>query len=206
MEKGVQYLPSGCNSGECAEEYPGSGDVQMDQLVVTYKIKPGITWSDGTPLKASDSVFSYRLAGDAAYPGNKDLIKKTAMYSAIDESTTEWRAVSGFRDQQYMTHFWIPQPEHIFSGKDFVSIANDPMAKEKPVGWGPYLVQEWVAGDHITLAKNPAYFRSSEGLPRVDYVNFRFLNNTAEQSLEALLTGACDVLDPPYWNCNKRAS
>jgi peptide/nickel transport system substrate-binding protein len=94
-----------------------------------------------------------------------------------------------------MTQFWIPQPEHVFSGKDFSSIAADPLASQKPIGWGPYLVQEWVAGDHITLAKNPAYFRAAEGLPKVDFVNIRFLNNTAEQSLEALLTGACDVLD-----------
>ncbi len=195
LQKGVTYLPSGCSSGECAKQYAGTGDVQMDQLMVTYKLKAGLTWSDGTPLKASDSVFSFRLASDPGYSGSKELIRKTAQYSATDELSAVWLGVPGFRDQQYMTHFWIPQPEHIFSGKDFASIASDPLATEKPLSWGPFMVKEWVAGDHITLVKNPAYFRTSEGLPKVDFIQFRFLETTPEQSLEALLTGACDILD-----------
>ncbi len=195
LQKGVTFLPAGCSSSECAVPYTGTGEVQMDQLVVTYKLKPALTWSDGTPLKASDSVFSFRLAGDPAYSGSKDLLKKTAQYTAVDATTTEWRGVPGFRDQQYMTHFWIPQPEHVFSGKDFASIAADPLAKEKPLSWGPFMVQEWVAGDHITLVKNPAYFRAAEGLPKADFIQFKFLETTPEKSLEALLTGACDILD-----------
>lgn len=195
LQKGVKYLPAGCTSADCVVEYPGTGEVTMDQLVVKYQIREGINWSDGTPLKSSDSVFSFKLAGSQSYTGNKDLIHKTESYIALDEKTTQWTGLPGFRDQQYMTHFWIPQPEHIFSGKTPESIASDPMATEKPIGWGPFTVSEWVAGDHITLQKNPVYFRASEGLPRVDYVNFRFLKTTPEQSIEALLTKECDVVD-----------
>lgn len=195
LQKGVKYLPTGCASADCVAEYPGTGDVVMDQLVVKYQLKEGINWSDGTPLKASDSVFSFSLAGAPSYTGNKDLVRKTASYTALDDRTTQWIGLPGFRDQQYMSHFWIPLPEHVFSGKTAESIAADPLAGKTPLGWGPFTVKEWVAGDHITLQKNPAYFRAAEGLPRVDYVNFRFLNTTPEQSVEALLTGECDVVD-----------
>ncbi len=195
LQKGVKYLPSECTSADCVLEYSGTGDVTMDQLVVKYQLKEGIKWSDGTPVKSSDSVFSFKLAGSQAYTGNKDLIFKTESYIALDEYSTQWIGLPGFRDQQYMTHFWIPQPEHIFSGKTPESIAADPLAREKPIGWGPFTVGEWVAGDHITLQKNPDYFRASEGLPRVDYVNIRFLMTTPEQSIEALLTKECDIVD-----------
>jgi ABC-type oligopeptide transport system substrate-binding subunit len=37
-----------------------------------------------------------------------------------------------------------------------------PEATQKPIGWGPYVISEWVKGDHITLQKNPKYFRAAE--------------------------------------------
>lgn len=195
LQKDVPYFPSGCNGADCKKTYDGKGDVQMDQMTVQFKLKAGLTWSDGTPLKASDSVYSFNLAGNAATSGNKDLVKKTDSYTATDDTTVVWKGVPGFMDQQYMARFWIPQPEHLFSGKDPATLADDPMAKEKPLGWGPYVISEWKAGDHIQLTKNPSYFRAAEGLPKMDILNYRFLSDASQQSMEALLTGECDVVD-----------
>lgn len=195
LQKDVTYFPSGCTTADCAQTYPGTGDVQMDQLSVTFKLKSGINWSDGTPMTVADSIFSYKLAADPATTSSKDLIKKTAAYEASDPQTVIWKGLPGFMDQQYMTRFWMPLPEHVFSGKDAASIAADPLATNTPLGWGPYVIQTWTAGDHITLQKNPAYFRSTEGLPKLDNVNFRFLNGSSQQSMEALLAGECDLID-----------
>jgi peptide/nickel transport system substrate-binding protein len=195
LQKDVSYFPSGCSTGDCAQTYAGTGDVQMDQLSVTFKLKTGLTWSDGTPLTTADSVFSYKLASDPATPAGKDLVKKTFSYTASDDTTVMWKGLPGYKDQQYMTRFWIPLPEHIFSGKDAASIAADPLATNSPIGWGPYVIQTWAAGDHITLQKNPAYFRAAEGLPSLDIINFRFLTGTSQQSMEALLAGECDLVD-----------
>jgi peptide/nickel transport system substrate-binding protein len=105
LQKGVKILPSGCSSSECAITYDGKAPVQMDQLVVKFKLKPGITWSDGTPLTAQDSIYSYSLASSQQIPANKGIIHRTASYTAADELSIEWKGLPGFLDQQYSTRF-----------------------------------------------------------------------------------------------------
>lgn len=61
-----------------------------------------------------------------------------------------------------------------------------------PVGTGPFTFVEWVQGDHISLKKNPSYFKA--GLPHLDTVTFRFL--TVDQSrIDALSAGELDWVD-----------
>lgn len=47
-------------------------------------------------------------------------------------------------------------------------------------------------GDHITVVKNPNYWRAGEGLPRIDTVIFRIVQDT-NQLLAQLLSGDCDI-------------
>ena len=103
LQKGVKYFPSGCSSSDCIVEYDGKTPVKMDQLAVKFKIKSGITWSDGTPVTAQDSVTSYTLAASPVIPTNKGIIQRTASYKALDELTVEWTGLPGYRDQQYAT-------------------------------------------------------------------------------------------------------
>jgi peptide/nickel transport system substrate-binding protein len=59
-----------------------------------------------------------------------------------------------------------------------------------PLANGPFRIEEWVAGDHITLVRNEHYYR--EGLPRMDSVTFRFIPDT-NALLAQLLSGQCDI-------------
>jgi peptide/nickel transport system substrate-binding protein len=62
----------------------------------------------------------------------------------------------------------------------------------KPVGTGPFSFVEWVQGDHITLKKNPSYFK--RGLPHLDSIAFRFM--PVDQSrIDALTAGELDWAD-----------
>ena len=55
-------------------------------------------------------------------------------------------------------------------------------------------MDEWVAGDHISLHANPLYFRASEGLPYFDNLVYRFVADSSEAQ-SAVLAGECDLVD-----------
>ena len=44
---------------------------------------------------------------------------------------------------------------------------------------GPFMMAESVPGDHYTLVRNPRYYRASEGLPYLDKVVFRSVEQDA---------------------------
>jgi peptide/nickel transport system substrate-binding protein len=195
LQQGTTVLPSACTSPDCAMKWDGMAALKMDQLSVTFKIKPDIKWSDGQPLTAEDSVYSFTLASDAATPTSKSLIDRTASYQALDAQTVVWTGVPGFIEQRYPTYFFLPLPKHAWQGKSAAELLKDDAVTRHPMGWGPYMVDEWTAGDHIRLKKNPNYFRASEGLPKFDIVDFRFLGSPADSALTALVAGECDIVD-----------
>lgn len=195
LHKGVKVLPSGCSGPDCAAAWDGKSDLMMDQLTVKFQLKPGITWSDGQPLTAADSVFSYEIAAHPDTPTSKFLTDRTASYTAVNDQTTQWVGLPGYYEQRYGTFFWSPLPKHTLGSKSAKDLLTDAEVAKSPLGWGAYTVQEWVAGDHITLQKNPNYFRAAEGLPKFDTLVYRFVGDAADGNLNALLSGECDVLD-----------
>lgn len=192
---GVKIHPAGCRSDDCTIEFDGTSEVQMDQMQVTFNLLPGLTWSDGEPLTAEDSVYAYQVVADPASSVSKYLVNRTKSYEAADATTVQWWGKPGFIDPTYFTNFWSPLPKHLWSQFPVDQLAEIDDSARTPLGWGAYVVQEWVAGDHITLAKNPRYFRASEGLPKFDTLNFRFVADPGT-AISDLLAGTCDILDP----------
>jgi peptide/nickel transport system substrate-binding protein len=194
LAEGVSYLPAGCSQPECAQTYPGTGVVSLDQLVVRFRLRSGLLWSDGAPLTASDSVFSYQVA-KSLYPRVRpDLLDYTQSYQALDELMVDWRGVPGAKDPLYQTNFFAPLPQHAWGNLAAQDLLSSDAANRTPLGWGPYVIDEWTAGDHISLSRNPNYFRFSEGLPRFERLVYRFVGE-GEAALEALLAGECDFVD-----------
>jgi peptide/nickel transport system substrate-binding protein len=194
LAEGVAYLPAGCNDPACAAVYTGQQPVQMDQLVARFKLKSGLQWSDGAPLTADDSVYSYEVARSLYPRARADLLEHTDSYRALDETGVEWRGVPGYRSPGAVSAFFTPLPRHAWGGLSATDLLAAEAVNRKPLGWGPYTLDEWTAGDHITLSRNPAYFRSAEGLPAFDRLVFRFMPDR-EQALAGLLAGECDLLD-----------
>jgi len=194
LEAGVTYRPSGCTEAACAQDFPGDGTVQMDQLVLRFKLLPGIQWSDGTPLTSSDSVYSYEVARSLPSSAQPSVVSRTESYTALDDTTLEWVGVPGFQDGFYQTKFFTPLPQHAWSSYTVEELHTQEVSTRKPLGWGPYIMDEWVPGDHLSLHKNPLYFRAGEGIPHFDNLVFRFVSN-GDEALDALLAGECDLVD-----------
>jgi peptide/nickel transport system substrate-binding protein len=171
----------------------------LQQLTVQFRFRPGITWQDGTPVTAEDSVFSARLACDPATGTSKTLCERTDHYVKINDSTVEWRGLPGYLDQTYYTNFYTPLPRQQLGAQGqrmdqmtASEVAADGEFARRPYAYGPFQVSEWVPGDHIELVRNEHYWRRSEGLPVLDDVVFRFYADS-DSLLAALLGGQVDV-------------
>jgi len=194
LEEGVVIRAAGCHSADCAAAFDGN-PVEMEQMVVTFKLLEGILWSDSEPVTAYDSVYAWELRQDPDTPATKYTIDRTVSYEALDDTTVVWTGLPGYRDSLYMTNFEPPLPEHAWGGMTALELIQAEESSRKPIGWGPYVIDEWVAGDHITLGKNPLYFRADEGLPKFEKIVFRVVGENSNANIAAVLSGECDIVD-----------
>ena len=112
LKPGVWVHPFGCQSQDCAVEYAGD-EIHLNQMVVTFRLLPGLRWSDGAPLTAGDSVYAFEVASDPASQ-HEEFVKATASYEALDDLTVVWKGLPGFLDNSYYLNFWSPLPEHLY--------------------------------------------------------------------------------------------
>jgi peptide/nickel transport system substrate-binding protein len=170
--------------------------LMMQQMVVDFSLRP-MVWSDGTPVTAADSVYSFQLASDAAAVDtinvvNVEQVARTAAYEATGELTVRWTGLPGWLDPTYFLNVWSPLPQHHLGDIPPAQLGEHEASARRPLSSGPFVVTEWIPGESIHLARNPYYYRSHEGLPKVDEVTFRFLYDS-EKLLAALLAGECHV-------------
>lgn len=171
-------------------EYEGD-PIFMSQMVVNFTLKP-LVWSDGTPVTAGDSVYSFELGADPRTPIPKGPFEQTASYEAAGELTLQWKGIPGNLDRRYFANIWTPYPRHYWSQYSAGDLLEAEEAKRLPLSHGPFVVEEWVDGDHLTLVKNDNYYLSEQDLPRVDRVRFLF-TPTINQMSAQLLSGECDI-------------
>ena len=187
LEDGVEVTTSD------GETVAFAGDpLMMDQLVVTFVMEEGITWSDGEPVTADDSVYQFELVSDPDSTTSKFTTDRTASYIAVDDVTAEWTSIPGYMDSTYFTNFWQPQPRHYLEGFTAAELLEAEESSRMPLSDGPFMMQEWVPADSIVMVPNPHYYRADEGLPYLNSVTFKFIPDT-NQLIAQLLSGACDI-------------
>ncbi|MBN2047203.1 MAG: hypothetical protein JW750_05110 [Anaerolineaceae bacterium] len=195
LAEGTLIFPAGCRGADCAVNWYRGDEVQMERMKARFQLLPGLTWSDGAPLTAADSVFSFNVASDPATPVSRTVLDRTASYLALDEQIVEWTGIPGYFPRVLTSLFWLPLPAHqleIYAAEELLLL---PETTQQPLGWGPYVIESWERGDHLTLRRNEQYARAAEGLPAFDKLVFRFLDSTPDVYLQSLLIGECDVVD-----------
>ncbi len=163
----------------------------MQNITADFTLQPRV-WSDGEPVKASDSVYSYNLAGDPDTPASKFTFERTASYEATGDLSLQWTGIPGFLDPTFFTNIWQPLPEHTMGQFTPIELLEAEEASRLPVSDGAFMITEWIAGDSITLVPNPFYYRQDEGLPYLDGITYKFIPDT-NQLIAQLLSGACDI-------------
>ena len=168
-----------------------------DQLTMIFKMLPGPTWCDGQPVTARDSAYAFNLANDPdSGIASRAALDAVESYTALDDTTIEVRLKPGLLDPSYASYFWTPLPEHLWGRYSALELQTAPEAARRPCGYGPYTVAGaeaqgagWDAGDHLTLAANPHYFRGAPATPRL---MFRFITGP-DALLAQVLSGGVDV-------------
>jgi ABC-type transport system substrate-binding protein len=168
-----------------------SWEESADKTTWTYKIRPGLTWSDGTPLTAKDAAYSFNriLDGDYEQTNYGGYVANITKAEAPDDTTL---VLTVKQPTPIMLHLAVYiLPEHIWSeisSKEVRSYPNEPTAGEPIVGAGPYVLVERKKGQFIRFQANPSYFG---GKPAVDELVFRVYNN-ADAVAQALQKGEID--------------
>jgi peptide/nickel transport system substrate-binding protein len=159
-----------------------SWTVSDDSLTWTFALREGVKFSNGDLMTCDDVKFSLDRFADpkvnTSYGGFGSAIKQT---SCVDPATfvIQLSRVEGaFLD--YMSTF-IPSivPKKVYEAM------GDQAFGEKPVGSGPFMVEEWVRGERLVLARNPHYWKS--GQPYLDRITIEFVpdENTRMLRLES---------------------
>ena len=167
-----------------------SWDVSPDLLTYTFKLRPGVKFSNGQPVTVDDAVFSLRKVADpaASYGFAFDPVKSI---EKVDDShlritlkspyTTLLSAVSLFSSS-------------VVSKADY---EKDPTAfGVKPVCTGPYKVESYERGSQVVLVPNPNYWQMGEDgkpLPYLDKVVLKYVPESNSRVL-GLRNGDFDAI------------
>ena len=173
--------------GDLAESW----GVSPNGLVITFHLHKGVKWHDGHPFTAADVLYTYRVTTDpktpTAYAGEFLKVKKAEV---LDDYTFRVTYDKPFAPALVSWGTSI-LPRHLLEGSD---ITRSPLTRH-PIGTGPYIFKEWLAGQKIVLVANPAYF---EGQPYISGYITRIIPDMATMFLELRAQGIdySDVLSP----------
>jgi peptide/nickel transport system substrate-binding protein len=144
-----------------AAEVPtvANGGFAADFKTITYKLRPGLKWSDGTPFTASDVLFTYEYCTGIKGCAKTNIFAPVDKVVAVDPTTVRitFKAAK-------------PYPYDVFGGastpilqraqfKDCLGDKAPSCSKENfnPVGTGPFMVKEFRPNDVIQYVANPNY-------------------------------------------------
>lgn len=174
-------------------EFAESWSHSPDGKTWTFKIRPGMKWSDGAPATAHDVAFTFNYIMENQLASFTFFTSSIRKVTAPDDATVVFTCSSPKADILAMP---VPiLPEHVWS-KVSLKAAESTFSNDPPiVGSGPYMVVESRHNDFTRLVPNEDYWR---GAPRVDNLIFVTYTNadTMVQDLRSgILQGAVGV--PP---------
>jgi peptide/nickel transport system substrate-binding protein len=159
--------------GDLAESW----EISQNGLVITFHLRKGVKWHDGYPFTSADVLYTYQVTIDpktpTAYAGDFLKVKRVEV---LNDYTFRVTYAKPFAPALISWSSAI-LPRHLLSGKD---ITKSTLARH-PIGTGPYMFNEWVAGQKISLISNPDYF---EGQPYIDGRITRIIPDSATMFLE----------------------
>jgi peptide/nickel transport system substrate-binding protein len=187
--------PNGNIFPELASELPtmDNGSVVLDEdagtMSVTWKMRNDVQWQDGKSVTVDDAIFTWEAISNpdtgSWIPGSDyiDSVEKVDEYTFTVNYNTVYPG--------YLTQFGGEQvalwPAHYCDmTQGFVSWD----CGRKPLSNGPFVLEEWVEGDHMTFNKNENFYQ--EGKPDVEQVIIQIVPDDAVRKT-MMLQGDADI-------------
>ncbi len=199
LEPLARYDENGNMVAWLAEDIPTveNGGVAEDLTSITWTLKEGLVWSDGTPVTSADVVFTanycmneeggcQQLAGFADIGSVEALDDRSVKITFTKPKPFPYSALVG-------STMPILQQEQF---KDCVGVNAPNCTAENfgPIGTGPFMVEEFKANDTVVYVANPNY--RDGGKPAFGRVTFKGGGDAASAARSVLETGEFDYA----WN------
>lgn len=169
-----------------------NGGLSADGRTIRYRLRSGVTWSDGRPVTAADVLYTLRAILDPRNP-----VRSHEGYDLIDRAQSPDRLTVVLHLRRawapavltYFSYGFSPQfvlPAHVLRSQTPLDRAAFNSAPT--VGDGPYLFRSWRRGEGLRYTANLRYWR---GVPSVRELVIRIVPDPSTNLL-LLQTGALD--------------
>ncbi|MCU0265395.1 MAG: ABC transporter substrate-binding protein [Actinomycetia bacterium] len=163
-----------------------------DQKTWTYKIRSGVTWSDGVPLTAKDAAYTFNriINGDTEQTNFSTYVANIAKAEAPDDTTL---VLTVTQPNPLMTRLAVPiLPQHVWEEIDGEEVSTyDNLPPDGAVGSGPFRLVEYRTGQFVRFTTNKDYYDQPA---TIDELVFRIFTNE-DAAVQALQKGEIDFLD-----------
>ncbi len=182
-----------------------SWTISDDQKTITFKLKPGMKWSDGQPVTSHDWVDAVNKVylNDKVDTNQRDGLMvgdKPAKWEALDDNTIRITLPTVYAGIFNLASV-SPLPMHIIGpiiDKQGPAAVNSMWGVDsdvtKVVGNGPFELAEYVPGQRVVLHPNPYYFEKDDRgiqLPYLDEVVYVTVPDQ-DTALQRFLAGQID--------------
>ena len=169
-----------------------SWEVSEDGTTYTFTVKPGLLFSDGTPVTAADWEFTFNRAIEAEDSNWHMCVENIDHVECPDDTTvivvTKEPAASTMANLCIFT-LGVQSKAH------FDQVGDEGYMTDV-IGAGPYMIKEWRKGEYLTLSANPNYREA--GLPLTQEIEFKVVAEDTSRQLQ-LQAGDIDIAtDLPF--------
>ena len=160
--------------------------ISADRKVYTFSLKPGLAFSDGTPITAASYVYSLSRALSPKLQANGAMLLLGDIVGADQVSTGKATTLSGVKALNASTlQITLSKPTDYFLqalANPLAFVVNQKMIEQygaedwsdaaagHGVGSGPFMVKEWQHNTKIVLVPNPHYYGPHPRLNEVDMI------------------------------------
>ena len=197
----IRYLTGGVlarvnrHTQELEPELAESWKISKDGKHITFKLRQGVKFSDGTPFSAEDVAFTMqRLMDPALHTSTGDAFRSA-------NGTVSSKVLAP--DQILITFpASIAGLDRLF---DQVAIISSHSPKKEAAVLGPFMVAEYKAGSTLLLRRNPFYWKKDPAGRQLPYLDSIRLDIQANRDVEMLRfkRGELDlinVIDSDYYD------